>query len=107
MQVSFISIHSIRINAWLDGVGSSSSIAYRSNGPSSVVVNVRSIIEPLVLFSGLVITPCSLFRIRSKSSIIVFKGPASFRYIINGSHTGLYALKLSNNTAFPRSSGYY
>jgi hypothetical protein len=105
MQVSFISTHSIRINAWSDRVGSSSSIAHRSNGPSSVVVNIRSIIEPLVLFPGLVIAPCSLFRIRSKSSIIVSKGPASFRCIINGSHTGLCALKSPNNTALPRSSG--
>jgi hypothetical protein len=105
MQVSFISTHSIRINTWSDRVGSSSSIAHRSNGSSSVVVNVRSIIEPLVLFPGLVIAPCSLFRIRSKSSIIVSKGSASFRYIINGSHTGLCALKLPNNTALPRSSG--
>jgi hypothetical protein len=107
MQVSFISTYSIRINAWLDRVGSFSSIAYRFNGPSSVIVNVRSIIEPLVLFSNLVIAPYSLFRIRSKSSIIVSKGPASFRYVINGSYTGLCALKLSNNTALPRSSGYY
>jgi hypothetical protein len=72
-----------------------------------MVVNVKSIIKPLVLFSGLVIAPYSLFKIRSKSSIIVSKGPASFRYIINGSYTGLYALKLPNNTALPRSSGYH
>jgi hypothetical protein len=107
MQVSFISTYSIRINTWLDGVGSSSSITHRSNGSSSVIVNVRSIIEPLVLFPDLVIAPYSLFRIRSKSSIIVSKGSASFRCIINGSHTGLCALKLSNNTALPRSSGCY
>jgi hypothetical protein len=107
MQVSFISTYSIIISTWSDGIGSFSSITYRSNGPSSIVVNVRSIIEPLVLFPGLVIAPYSLFRIRSKSSIIVFKGPASFRCIINGSYTGLYALKLPNNTALPRSSGYY
>jgi hypothetical protein len=92
---------------WLDRVRSSSSIAYRFNGSSSVVVNVRSIIEPLVLFPGLVIAPYSLFRIRSKSSIIVSKGSASFRCIINGFHTGLCALKSSNNTALPRSSGYH
>jgi hypothetical protein len=107
MQVSFISTHSIIISAWSDGIRSSSSIIHRSNSPSSVVVNVRSIIKPLVLFPGLVISPYSLFRIKSKSSIIVSKGPASFRCVINGSHTGLYALKLPNNTALPRSSGYY
>jgi hypothetical protein len=72
-----------------------------------MIVNVRSIIEPLVLFPSLVIAPYSLFRIRSKSSIIVFKGPASFYYIINGFYTGLCALKPPNNTALPRSSGYY
>jgi hypothetical protein len=107
MQVSFISIYSIIINAWSDGVGSSSSITHRFNSSSSVVVNVRSIIESLVLFPGLVIAPYSLFRIKSKSSIIVSKGPASFRCIINGSYTGLCALKLFNNTALSRSSGYY
>jgi hypothetical protein len=88
-------------------VESSLSITYKSNGSSSIVVNVRSIIKPLVLFPSLVIAPYSLFRIRSKSSIIVSKGSASFRYIINGFYTGLYALKLSNNTALPRNSGCY
>jgi hypothetical protein len=88
-------------------VGSSSSITHRFDSPSSIIINVRSIIEPLVLFPSLVIAPYSLFRIRSKSSIIVSKGPASFRYIINGSHMGFYALKSLNNTALPRSSGYY
>ena len=107
MQVSFISAHSIRISAWSDRVGSSSSITHKSNGPSSVVVNVRSIIEPLVLFPGLIMAPCSLFRIKSKSSIIVSKGPASFRCVINGSYTGLCALKSSNNTALSRSSGFH
>jgi hypothetical protein len=88
-------------------VGSSLSITYKSNGSSSIVVNVRSIIKPLVLFPNLVIAPYSLFRIRSKSSIIISKGSASFRYIINGFYTGLYALKLSNNTALPRNSDCY
>jgi hypothetical protein len=105
MQVSFISAHSIIISAWLDGVRSSSSITHKFNGPSSVVVNVRSIIEPLVLFPGLIIAPYSLFKIRSKSSIIISRGPASFRCVISGSYTGLCALKSPNNTALPRSSG--
>jgi hypothetical protein len=107
MQVSFISTHSIIISTWSNRVESSSSITHKSNSSSSIIINVRSIIEPLILFSSLVIAPYSLFRIRSKSSIIVSKGPASFRYVINGSHTGLYALKSPNNTALPRSSDYH
>jgi hypothetical protein len=102
-----MSAHSSRINAWSDGVKLSSSIAHKSSGPSSIVVNVRSIIKPLVFFSSLVIAPYSLFRIRLKSSIIFSNSPASFRCFINGSHRGLYALKSPNNTALPRSNGYY
>jgi hypothetical protein len=100
-----MSAYSSRINAWSDGVRLSSSIAYKSSGPSSIIVNVRSIIEPLVFFPGLVIAPYSLFRIRSKSSMIFSNSPVSFRYFINGSHRGLCALKSPNNTALPRSSG--
>jgi hypothetical protein len=100
-----MSAHSSRINAWLDGVRLSSSIVYKSSGPSSIVVNVRSIIESLVFFPDLVIAPCSLFRIRLKSSMIFFNSPVSFRCFINGSHRGLCALKSPNNTALPRSSG--
>jgi hypothetical protein len=102
-----MSAHSSRINTWSDRVKLSSSIAYKSSGPSSIIVNVRSIIESLVFFPGLVIVPCSLFRIRLKSSMIFSNSPASFRYFINGSYRGLYALKSPNNTALPRSSGYY
>jgi hypothetical protein len=102
-----MSAHSSRINAWSDGVRLSSSIAYKSSGSSSIVVNVRSIIEPLVFFPGLVIASCSLFRIRLKSSIIFSNNPASFRCFINGSYRELCALKSSNNIALPRSSGYY
>jgi hypothetical protein len=105
MKTSLISAYSSRINAWLDGVKLSSSIVYRFSGPSSIVVNVRSIIESLFFFPGLVIAPCSLFRIRSKSFIIFSNSPASFRCFINGSYRGLYALKSLNNTALPRSSG--
>jgi hypothetical protein len=102
-----MSAHSSRINAWLDRVRLFSSIAHKSSGPSFIIVNVRSIIKPLVFFSGLVIAPCSLFRIRSKSFIIFSNSLASFRYFINGFYRGLYALKSPNNTALPRSSGYY
>jgi hypothetical protein len=102
-----MSAYSSRINTWSDGVRLSSSIAYKSSGSNSIIINVRSIIEPLVFFPNLVITPYSLFRIRSKSSIIFSNSPVSFRYFINGSHRGLYALKSPNNTALPRSSGYY
>jgi hypothetical protein len=107
MKTSLISAYFSRINAWSDGVKLSSSIAYRFSGPSSIVVNVRSIIEPLFFFPGLVIASCSLFRIRLKSSIIFSNSSASFRCFINGSHKGLYALKSSNNTALSRSSGCY
>jgi hypothetical protein len=102
-----MSAYSSRINAWLDRVRLSSSIVYKSSGPSSIIVNVRSIIESLVFFSSLVIAPYSLFRIRLKSSIIFSNSPASFRCFINGFYRGLYALKSPNNTALPRSSGYY
>jgi hypothetical protein len=107
MKTSLISAYSNRINTWLNGVKLSSSIAHKSSGPSFIIVNVRSIIEPLFFFLSLVIAPYSLFRIRSKSSIIFSNNPASFRCFINGSHRGLYALKSLNNTALPRSSGYY
>jgi hypothetical protein len=107
MKTSLISAYFCKINAWSDGVKLSSSIAHRFSGPSSIIVNVRSIIEPLIFFPSLVITPCSLFRIRSKSSIIFSNSPVSFRCFINGSHRGLYALKSPNNTALPRSSGCY
>jgi hypothetical protein len=102
-----MSAYSSRINTWSDRVRLSSSIAHKSSGPSSIIVNVRSIIEPLVFFPSLVIAPCSLFRIKSKSSIIFSNNPVSFRCFINGSHRGLCALKSPNNTALPRSSGYH
>jgi hypothetical protein len=102
-----MSAHSNRINTWLDRVRLSSSIAYKSSGPSSIIINVRSIIEPLVFFPNLIIAPYSLFRIRSKSFIIFSNSLASFRCFINGSYKGLYALKSPNNTALPRNSGYY
>jgi hypothetical protein len=102
-----MSAYSSRINTWSDRVRLSSSIAYKSSGSSSIIVNVRSIIEPLVFFSSLVIAPCSLFRIRLKSFMIFSNSPASFRCFINGSYRGLCALKSLNNTALPRSSGCY
>jgi hypothetical protein len=102
-----MSVYSSRINTWLDRIRLSSSIAHKSSGPSSIIINVRSIIEPLVFFPGLVIAPYSLFRIRSKSSIIFSNSSASFRCFINGSYRGLYALKSLNNTALPRNSGYH
>jgi hypothetical protein len=102
--MSLISAHSSRINAWSDGVKLSSSIAHKSSGPSSIIVNVRFIIEPLVFFPNLVIAPYSLFRIRLKSFIIFSNSPASFRCFINGSYRGLCALKSPNNTALSRSS---
>jgi hypothetical protein len=102
-----MSVYFSRINTWSDGVRLPSSIAHKSSGPSSIIVNVRSIIEPLVFFPSLVIAPYSLFRIRLKSSIIFSNSPASFRYFINGSHRGLCALKSPNNTALSRSSDYH
>ena len=55
--------YSNMINSWSDGVGRSSSIAYLSRGPISIVVKVRSMIEPVWVMPGLVIAPGSLFRI--------------------------------------------
>jgi hypothetical protein len=100
-----MSAHSSRINTWSDRIRLSSSIVHKSSGSNFIIVNVRFIIEPLVFFPSLVIAPCSLFRIRSKSSIIFSNSPASFRCFINGFHRGLCALKSPNNTALPRSSG--
>jgi hypothetical protein len=82
-------------------------MAYSSSGPSSMIVNIRSIVVPLFFSPGLIIAPYSLFRIRLKSSIIFSNSPASFRCVISGFYIGLCALKSPNRTALSRSSGYY
>jgi hypothetical protein len=77
------------INSWFKGVGFFSSIAYKSNNPISVIVNVRSIIDLFLVRFGLVIIPGSLLQIRSNLFIIASKDIASVDYIIRGFHIGL------------------
>jgi hypothetical protein len=57
------SVYFSTISSWSDDVGLSLSTAQDSRGPIFNVVNVRSIIEPLI-FLGLVIALSSLLRIK-------------------------------------------
>jgi hypothetical protein len=63
IEVLFKSAYFSIISSWSDGVGLSLSTAQNSRGLIFNVVNVRSIIEPLV-FLGLVIAPGSLLKIK-------------------------------------------
>ena len=72
-----------------------------------MVVKARFIMESLFPLPSLVIALYLLFRIRLYSSMIVFRGSASFLCVVSGFYIGLCALKSPRRIALPRSSGYH